>query len=308
MKRKYLYIILFFAAFSLSASAIFVKLSDAPSTIIAGYRMLISTAVLLPFLLFNTTSRTALRQLSAKQWLLGILAGFFLAAHYALWFESLRFTSVASSTVLVTLQPLFAFIGGYFLFGEKITRQALFGGLLAISGSTLISWQDFQVSGAAFFGDILAFIAAGLITGYFFLGQGLRKQLPLIPYVLIGYGSSSVLLLTYSLLSGYSLIGYSANNWLWFACLALISTVFGQTIFNWLLKWLSTSTISMSIVGEPIGTCVLAYLILGQGVTLQQSIGILVILTGITIFLSKGREKQSSVTKFVSNKEQKAAD
>lgn len=290
MNRKYLYIILFFAAFSLSTSAIFVKLSDAPSTIIAGYRMLISTVVLLPFLLFNKSNRSALRKLSKKQWSLGMLSGFFLAAHYALWFESLRFTSVASSTVLVTLQPLFAFIGVYFLFGEKLTRQSLFGGLLAITGSVIIGWQDFQISGVALFGDLLAFIAAGLITGYFFLGQELRKKLSLLPYAIIGYGSSALFLFTYSVISGFSLTDYSANNWLWFVCLALISTILGQTIFNWLLRWLSTSTISMSIVGEPVGTCILAYFFLRQSVTLQQAIGITTILAGIAIFLMKKKQ------------------
>lgn len=290
IKPKYVYLILFFAAFALSVSAIFVKLSDAPSTIIAGYRMLFSTIMLLPFLIFNKSNRTALVLLSRKQWFLGILSGFFLAAHYALWFESLRFTSVASSTVLVTLQPLFAFVGGYFLFGEKLTRRALFGGLLAIAGSVIIGWQDFQISGVALFGDLLAFIAAGLITGYFFLGQGLRKKLPLIPYAIIGYGSSAIFLFAYSVMSGCSLTDYSADNWLWFLCLALISTILGQTIFNWLLRWLSTSTISMSIVGEPVGTCVLAYFVLGQGVTLQQAIGITIILVGIAIFLSKQKQ------------------
>ncbi|MDF2909884.1 MAG: hypothetical protein K0Q56_765 [Sporolactobacillus laevolacticus] len=118
INRNFLYIILFFAAFALSTSAIFVKLSDAPSTIIAGYRMLFSALILLPFLLLKKANWHELKMLSKKQWLLGILSGVFLAAHYTLWFESLRFTSVASSTVLVTLQPLFAFIGGYFLFGE----------------------------------------------------------------------------------------------------------------------------------------------------------------------------------------------
>ncbi|MDN3956387.1 DMT family transporter [Sporolactobacillus laevolacticus] len=287
INRNFLYIILLFAAFALSTSAIFVKLSDAPSTIIAGYRMLFSALILLPFLLLKKANWHELKKLSKKQWLLGVLSGVFLAAHYTLWFESLRFTSVASSTVLVTLQPLFAFIGGYFLFGEKLTRRSFFGGLLAIAGSVIIGWQDFQVSGTSFFGDVLALIAAGVITGYFLLGQSLRKELSLVPYAIIGYGSSAFFLLGYSMLYGFSLTGYASDNWVWFIGLALISTILGQTIFNWLLKWLNTSTISMSIVGEPVGTCILAYFILGQGITLQQGIGIFVILVGILIFLTK---------------------
>lgn len=279
------YILLFFGVFALSTSAIFVKLSDAPSTIIAGYRMLFSALALLPFLLFRKAELRELAHLSKKQWLLGVLSGIFLAAHYTLWFESLRFTSVASSTVLVTLQPLFAFAFGYLLFGEKLTRRALFGGFLAIAGSAIIGWQDFRVSGTALLGDALALFAAGVITAYFFIGQHLRQKLSLFPYAILGYGSSAIFLLSYSLFQGFSLTRYSALNWLWFAGLALISTILGQTVFNWLLKWMKASTISMSILGEPIGTCILAYFILGQGITLQQGIGIVVILAGIFIFL-----------------------
>ncbi|MCO7176536.1 DMT family transporter [Sporolactobacillus kofuensis] len=275
----------------MATSAIFVKLADAPSTIIAGYRMLFSALILLPFSLIKKSNRVEIRKLTQKQWLLGLLSGVFLAAHYALWFESLRYTSVASSTVLVTLQPLFAFIGGYVLFGERLTVRAILGGILALAGSMIIGWQDFRVSGVALFGDVLAFIAAGLITGYFLLGQGLRRKLSLIPYAIIGYGSSAIFLLAYSFINGYSLTHYALQNWVWFLCLALISTLLGQTIFNWLLKWLSTSTISMSILGEPIWTCILAYFILNQGITLQQGLGILVILTGITIFLSKNKTR-----------------
>ncbi|TGA97643.1 DMT family transporter [Sporolactobacillus shoreae] len=289
LNPNFSYILLFFGVFALSTSAIFVKLSDAPSTIIAGYRMLFSALVLLPFLIIKKSNWLELKGLSKRQWLLGLLSGVFLAAHYTLWFESLRFTSVASSTVLVTLQPLFAFIGGFFLFGERLTRRAIFGGLLAIAGSVVIGWQDFQINGTALFGDILAFIAAGVITAYFLIGQGLRKHLSLVPYAILGYGSSAIFLFAYSLLHGFTLTGYSTLNWVWFAGLALISTILGQTVFNWLIKWMSTSTISMSILGEPIGTCILAYIILGQGITLQQGIGIFVILAGISVFLSKDK-------------------
>ena len=94
-----------------------------------------------------------------------------LAAHYVLWFESLQYTSVASSTVIVTLQPLFSMIGGYFLFKERFTRGAVIGCLIAISGSIVIGWQDFKISGEALYGDILAFIAAGIITAYFSLAN-----------------------------------------------------------------------------------------------------------------------------------------
>ncbi|MGG0811628.1 DMT family transporter [Paenibacillus alvei] len=283
------YATLFLGVLALSTSAIFVKLADAPAGITAYYRMLFAAIMLLPFLLVNKENRRELRSLSKKQWGFGMLSGLFLAAHYVLWFESLNYTSVASSTVIVTLQPLFSMAGGYFLFKERFRTGAILGCLVAIAGSLVIGWQDFQISGQALFGDILAFIAAGVITAYFFIGQHVRKQLSLIPYSIIGYASSALLLSFFSLSQQASFFDYSAQTWCSFFGLAFIATILGQTIFNWLLKWLSTSVISMSILGETVGTCILAYFILDEGITLQQGIGIVLILTGLAVFLLQQR-------------------
>ncbi|MCL1699420.1 DMT family transporter [Lysinibacillus sp. Bpr_S20] len=279
------YTILFLGVFALSTSAIFVKLADAPVTITAFYRMLFAAVILLPFLFVNKKNRKELSSLSKKQWGLGVLSGLFLAAHYLLWFESLNYTSVASSTVIVTLQPLFSMIGGYFVFKERFSKGAIMGCFVAIAGSIVIGWQDFQISGQALFGDILAFIAAGVITAYFFIGQYIRKSLSLIPYSIIGYISSALFLSIFVFSQQTSFVNYSTQTWLSFIGLAFIATILGQTIFNWLLKWLSTSVISMSILGETIGTCILAYFILDEVISLQQGIGIALILIGLALFL-----------------------
>jgi len=262
-----------------------VKLADAPAAIIAFYRLLFATVILLPLLLFNKRNRNELKTLSKKQWGFGFLSGLFLATHYVLWFESLRYTSVASSTVIVTLQPLFSMVGGYFLFKERFTKGAVIGCFIAISGSIVIGWQDFQISGDALYGDILAFMAAGIITAYFFISQHIRKDLSLIPYSVISYGSSACFLGIFAYMQQQSFIHYATQTWLSFIGLAFIATILGQTIFNWLLKWMSATVISMSILGETIGTCVLAYFILSETITLQQALGISIIFIGLTLFL-----------------------
>ncbi|HFJ9249230.1 TPA: DMT family transporter [Bacillus cereus] len=279
------YCILFFGVFALSTSAIFVKLADAPAAIIAFYRLFFAALILLPLLLFNQNNRSELKTITRRQWGFGFISGLFLAAHYVLWFESLQYTSVASSTVIVTLQPLFLMIGGYFLFKERFTRGAVIGCLIAISGSIVIGWQDFKISGEALYGDILAFIAAGIITAYFFISQYVRKDLSLIPYSIISYGSSACFLGVFAYMQNESFIHYSTQTWLYFFGLAFIATILGQTIFNWLLKWMSTTVISMSILGETIGTCILAYFILNETISLQQGLGITVIFIGLALFL-----------------------
>lgn len=286
------YMALFLGVFALSTSAIFVKLADAPATITAFYRMFFATVMLLPFLFINKKNRKELCSISKKQWGLGLLSGVFLATHYVLWFESLNYTSVASSTVIVTLQPLFSMVGGYFLFKERFSKGAVIGCLVAIAGSIVIGWQDFQISGQALFGDIIAFVAAGVITAYFFIGQHVRKKLSLVPYSVIGYGSSTLFLSIFAFSQQIPFFDYSVQTWWSFIGLAFVATILGQTIFNWLLKWISTSVISMSILGETIGTCILAYFILDEVISLQQGVGIAIILIGLALFLLQQKNNE----------------
>lgn len=132
------YIILAIGVLSVSTSAIFVKLSSAEAGVVAFYRLFFSVIIMVP--IFIPRYVHELRTITKKDWVYSIIAGIFLAFHFILWFESLNYTSVASSTVLVTLQPLFAFIGTYFFFKEKFSIKAILCGLMAIIGSIVISW------------------------------------------------------------------------------------------------------------------------------------------------------------------------
>lgn len=288
------YISLFLGVFALSTSAIFVKLADAPASITAFYRLFFALVLLLPLLLLKKEYYHDLLSLSKGQWRTGLLSGLFLAIHYVLWFESLNYTSVASSTVIVTLQPLFSFVGGYFLFKERFTSGAIIGSFIALIGSFIIAWGDFQISFHALFGDLLAFIAAGFITAYFFIGQYMRQKLAVVPYSILGYAASAFFLAFYALSQQLSFIAYPQHTWYSLLGIAFISTILGQMLLNWLLKWLSTSVISMSILGETIGTCILAYFILGEIITLRQGIGIIVTLVGLGLFLFYKNKSQSA--------------
>ncbi|HBG11309.1 MAG TPA: EamA family transporter [Clostridium sp.] len=279
-----LYLALLFGVFSLSTSAIFVRLANAPSAITAFFRLFFAALLLLPFLLTSKENKRQLLSLSKGQWTLGILSGLLLSAHYMLWFESLRHTSVASSTVIVTLQPLFSIAIGFIFLKERFHKLAIGGCLIAIAGCFLIGWGDFQISSQALFGDLLAFLAAGFISIYFFIGQAIRKELSAVPYSVISYLSSSVFLGCCAIMERSSFSGYPAATWMAFGGLALISTVFGQFIFNWLLKWIPATVISMSILGETIGTCILAYFILNEAISFQQGVGITTILIGLVLF------------------------
>lgn len=274
---------------SVSASAIFVKLCSSPSGVIAFYRLLFSVIFMLPIFL-SKKYISELRLITKKDWLFSMVAGVLLAFHFILWFESLNYTSVASSTVLVTLQPIFAFIGTYFFFKERLSFKAIISGIIAVGGSTIISWGDFHISGSALFGDFLALIACAFVTGYLLFGQTVRKRLSLITYTFVVYFMSSFTLLIYVLICNQKMLPDKKSDWIYFILLALIPNLLGHTIFNWTIKWLSASTISMAILFEPVGATILAYFLLNEQTAWFQIIGGLIVISGISLFILDDRK------------------
>ena len=291
------YVAIAIGVISVSLSAIFVKLSSAESAVIAFYRMLFSVLIMSPVFLLKYKSE--LKLLQKRDWLFSIVAGLFLAFHFILWFESLNYTSVASSTVLVTLQPIFAFIGTYLFFKEKVAFQSIVAVIVAISGSLLISWGDFRVSGAALYGDGLALIACAFITGYLLFGQDVRKRLSLITYTMVVYSVSTITLFFYVLFMGQSFGPYESTDWLLFVMLAIVPNLLGHTLFNWSLKWVSTNAISIAILFEPVGAAILAFFIFNEKLILSQVIGGIIVILGILMFVLDIKKVKSFFKKTV---------
>lgn len=277
------YIPILIGVLSVSLSAIFVKLASADAGVIAFYRMLFSVLIMLPWFLMKY--RHEVKDLSKRDWIFSAIAGVFLAFHFILWFESLNYTSVASSTVLVTMQPLFAFLGTYLFFKEKITFNTFVAGGIAIIGSVLIGWGDFKISGSALYGDLLALVACALVTGYLLFGQDVRKRLSLVTYTMVVYSISTITLFFYIIVKGESFGPYAAMDWFWFILLAIIPNLLGHNLFNWSLKWVSTNVISIAILFEPVGAAVLAIFIFNEYLTATQIIGGIVVITGIMLFV-----------------------
>lgn len=276
-------IAIFIGVISVSTSAILVKLVAADSGVIAFYRMLFSVLLMAPtFLIYY---RKEVFDIEKKDWVFSIISGIFLAFHFILWFESLRYTSVASSTVLVTLQPLFAIVGTFVFFKEPIAFKTVFSGIVAIAGSILISWGDFKVGGLAFYGDMLALIACSLVTGYMLFGQEVRKRVSLTTYTIVVYTASTITLFVYILIKGESFGPYPTMDWIWFLLLAIIPNLLGHNLFNWALKWVSANVISIAILFEPVGASILAYFIFNEHLVSTQVVGGIIVIIGITLFV-----------------------
>ncbi|WP_347488704.1 DMT family transporter [Desulfoscipio sp. XC116] len=264
-------------------SSIFTKAAEAPPLIIALYRMAFTVLLLAPVTL--ATGRRELRALTRRDVLPACGAGIMLTLHFATWVTSLNYTSIASSTVLVTMQPLFVITGGYLFYKEKITRRGLLGAAIALSGSVLVGISDFRVGGQALWGDFLAFSGAFFVAGYMLVGRGIRERLSLLPYITMVYGSSMLTLFLAAVMLQLPLVPYPPGTWLMFVLLAAVPTVMGHTVFNWALRYVKAAVVSVSILGESVGATILAYFIFHQVPTLLQVTGGLIIITGLMVFI-----------------------
>ncbi|WP_122089600.1 DMT family transporter [Halalkalicoccus subterraneus] len=270
---------------ALSTSAILVRWSAAPSVVVAFYRVLFTLLLLAPVALLR--NRGDFRALSLGDAGVAIVTGVALAVHFAAWFESLNWTSVAASVTLVQTQPVFVAIGAYLLLDERITVRTVGGIALALAGAAVMSVGDLLAdsvfAGTALYGNALALIGGVMAAGYVLAGRSLRQRIALLPYVSVVYGSCTLTLLTIALAGGDPLLGYPPREWMLFLAMAVGPGVFGHTVVNWALAHVDSSVVSVSLLGEPVGASLLALFLLAEVPGTATVFGGIVVLTGILV-------------------------
>jgi len=293
------YLAVILAVVATAFSAILTKLATAPPLAIAFYRLAFTVLLLSPLAL-SVDGRSELKKIHRLDLAMATLAGAFLSLHFSVWITSLNYTSVASSTVLVTMQPLFVVVGGFFFLKEKLNLRGLAGAVITLAGSVLIGVNDFQVGGGALRGDILAFSGAVFVAVYILIGRRLRGRLSLFPYVFLVYGTAAFFLLLFNLATRTPLYPYPGRDWLWFLALAVVPTIFGHTVLNWALRYVKAAVVSVSILGEPVGATILAYFFFHETPGLLQVCGGITIICGLLIFIfssgNSAEQKEHFVT------------
>ena len=287
------YLLLAAGVVAVSFSAIFIRLAHAPPLAMAFWRNLIATALLAPVALRR--HRAEFRALSRREVVVAATSGVLLAGHFATWIPSLRYTTVAASTVLVTAAPVFVAIGSRWM-GERVARGAAIGIAVALAGAVLVSGGDFSVSGRAVFGDALSVTGAIFAAGYFLIGRSLRQRLPLLVYVTIVYATCTVVLAVVMTAGSVRFTGFPAPTWGLFVLMALLPQIMGHTVFNYLLRDLDPTVITVAIMGEPVGASLLALAVFGEVPAWWTAVGGVLILAGIYLAVTA----QASVSREVS--------
>lgn len=264
MKNKP-YVALFISILAVSFASIFIVSiqKNVPSLSIALYRLLFTTLLLLPFVLLHKKTRDELRNLSRSTLLIMVGIGLILAAHFALWITSLGLTSVASSVILVTAHPVLVGPISHFFLKERLSYINSIGITISIVGVVILVFGNYGLSAMTLEGNILAMLG-GVAAGVYILGgRKIRKTVSVGSYAFVVYGVGTVALLFICLFFKAPVYGFSLESYGIILLMALVAGIFGHTLYNWTLEHVRASLASVALLGEPIGSTLLAFAIPG---------------------------------------------
>jgi drug/metabolite transporter (DMT)-like permease len=287
------------AVVAVSTSAILVRWSGAPSVVVAFYRVVLTTVAIAPFAIRD---RGGFRAVSRRDLGVAVVSGVALAVHFASFFESLAWTTVAASVTLVTTQPVFVGVGAAALLDERLSGRVAAGILVAMTGASVMSVGP-TVAGAVaaggdvgaavsaafagnadrLYGNALALAGAALGAVYTLAGRSLRQRLSVFVYTFIVYAACAAALGAMAVGTGASLSGYARREWVLFAAMALGPGVVGHTVINWALRYVRSTVVSVSLLGEPVASTVLALALLDEVPGVVTVLGAAVVLCGIAI-------------------------
>jgi drug/metabolite transporter (DMT)-like permease len=302
-------LVLSFGILAISSGSILVRLAQGenmPSLVIAAWRLTLASAVLLPLAL--RYRRSELTRMSLSAWGLAVLSGFMLALHFASWISSLAYTSVASSTVLVTTSPLWVGLTAPYLLKEPLSKALKIGIPLAMLGSVLIGIADvvavvdgrlvlsltqFTSQPNPLLGNGLALAGAIAASAYLLIGRRLRFAMSLLSYTAVVYSASAFFLVILALARGYDLLGYSGAAYLIMIFMALFPQLVGHSSYNWALGFLPAASVSIIVIAEPVGATLLALLVFQEIPNSLTLAGSTLLLAGIVYASRPGRKPGS---------------
>ncbi len=284
------HLVLFMGVGVASCAAILIRWAQAPALAIAAYRLVFASAILLPLAGWRASGAFRAGAMRRRELALAILSGFFLACHFALWISSLTYTTVASSVVLVSTNPLWMGLLSPLL-GERVNRWMAVGIGISVLGGALIGMGDLSLGATALWGDALALGGAWMVLAYFLLGRSLQRRLGLLVYVTPVYTAAAVFLVLFALAAGVPLSGYSPQTLLMCLLLALGPQLIGHSSLNWSLRHLSPAFVTVATLGEPVGSAALSFVLLGEIPPLATLAGGALILVGIYFSLQGERAR-----------------
>jgi len=283
--RSQAYPVLATGVVAVSCAAVLIREADAPALVIAAYRL--GLAAVPTGALALATGRCRPSQGGLLVW--PLLAGTFLALHFGFWIASLQHTSVTTSVVLVTTNPLFVGLASPFVLRERVSAATWTGIGIATAGAALMAAEDLGEGAGTVVGDLYALLGAVFGAGYLMMGRLARPQMSWVGYVGIVYPAAAVLLVGSVLVAGEPFTGYSTKTFVMLGLLALVPQLVGHSAINWALAFVPAALAAVAILGEPVGATILAVFVLKEVPSAFEVAGAILVLAGVYAALRPGR-------------------
>ncbi|MCL2684316.1 MAG: DMT family transporter, partial [Synergistaceae bacterium] len=265
----------------ISFSSIFARYADAPALVKSAYRVGFSALIVVPYAFFF--HRREYGAMSRRDFGLCAASGFFLAVHFATWIASLDYTTIASSVILVNTIPIWIALFGIATCSVLMSSRMWVSVMLSFLGAGIVGYGDISFSGEALKGDMLAVAGAMSGAGYILCGRTARKKMGLVPYIALCYGSAAVFLWGAVLVCGYRVTGFSNVTWGAFIGSAVMSQILGHSSYNWALGYFSAGFVGIMLLGEPLGSTILAFFLFGEAPSPVKLAGCALLLCAIAI-------------------------
>lgn len=273
------------AVFFISTSAPIIAATTVPALAIAFWRTFLGAVATAPVAWWRQAAE--LRSLSKRQWQYSAAGGVLLAAHFATWIPSLRFTSVASSTALVATQPVWAALLAR-MRGVRYPPAVWWGIAVALAGVIVLTGVDAALDPRSLIGDGLALLGAILAAAYVTVGEKARQEVSTLNYTLIAYSAAAVALIVVCLVAGVQMTGYSLRDWVLLLALTVLAQLLGHSLINATLATTSATVTSMGILFEmPLAT-IMAAVALGQIPPWAVVPALVLVTVGVAIVIRSG--------------------
>ena len=270
---------LLLGATAIGTSALFVKVSETGPVATAFWRVFLALPLLWLWSVLEQRARHG-ASFAAERGLF-IATGFFFAGDLAVWHWSIVLTSVANSTLLANLAPIFVALAAWLLFRQQLRGKFLLGLGIALAGMALLIGGDFQLQGKELIGDALGVVTAVFYAGYLLTVTKLRARVATSTIMAWSGLITAIILLPIALASGEQLLPVSNTGWIKLVGLALISQVAGQSLIAYAMAHLPATFSSVGLLFQPVMATLFAWFILGESVSVLQLAGGITVLIGI---------------------------
>ncbi|MCL1941579.1 MAG: DMT family transporter [Synergistaceae bacterium] len=265
-----------------ASSVVFIRLIETNQMAMGFYRLGFSVLLFaVPILLGGYKYY---KELTSKDYLYCVLAGFFLFCHFFCWFTAVKNTAIASAAILFSLNPLMLLLVTTVFFKQRVNAKAVAGIFVALAGGAIIAGFDYGFEGSHTAGNVAAFMAAVFFAAYFLVGRAMRTKIPAVNYIFLVFGSCWIFFTIAMLITNTPFSGYRAQDYIGLFIMAMVCQGIAHAMYNWCMGYVSSLYMSVWVSVESVFAIAFGAAVFREFPALWQYIGGIIAIFGLVYY------------------------